>query len=93
MKYLFIYIIKFYRRFLSPVLPASCRFYPTCSEYSLEAFQKYGFFKGFWLATYRVIRCNPFNKGGYDPLPENYKFTLPRILKTKTNNRNIRHYE
>ncbi len=68
MKYLFIYLIKFYQKFISPLTPPSCRFYPTCSEYSIQAFQKYGVIKGGAKATWRVLRCNPFNKGGYDPL-------------------------
>lgn len=54
--------------FISPIFPPSCRFYPTCSHYSLEAFQKYGVFKGFYKSAWRILRCNPFNKGGYDPL-------------------------
>ncbi|MGB9665150.1 MAG: membrane protein insertion efficiency factor YidD [Ignavibacteria bacterium] len=68
MKYLFIYLIKFYQKFISPIFPPSCRFYPTCSQYSIEAFHKYGVFKGFYKSAWRVLRCNPFNKGGYDPL-------------------------
>lgn len=68
MKYLFIYLIKFYQKFISPYTPPSCRFYPTCSEYSVQALQKYGVVKGGAKAAWRVLRCNPFNKGGYDPL-------------------------
>ncbi|MCR4416896.1 MAG: membrane protein insertion efficiency factor YidD [Ignavibacteria bacterium] len=68
MKYVFIYLIKFYQKFISPLFPPSCRFYPTCSQYSIEAFQKYGVIKGFLKSTWRILRCNPFNKGGYDPL-------------------------
>ncbi len=63
-----ILIIKFYKRFLSPVLPNTCRFYPSCSEYSLQAFKKYNMFKASYLSAYRILRCNPFNPGGYDPL-------------------------
>lgn len=63
-------IIVFYRKYLSPLkgLP-TCRFYPTCSEYAFEAISKYGIFKGTALSIWRVLRCNPFNKGGYDPVP------------------------
>ena len=61
-------LIWFYRRFVSPAMPPSCRFTPTCSRYSLDAVKRYGFFKGGWLAFWRVLRCNPFHKGGYDPL-------------------------
>ncbi len=63
-----ILIIRFYRRFISPILPSTCRFYPTCSDYSLQAFKKYGFLKGGFLSTKRILKCNPFHPGGYDPL-------------------------
>ena len=63
-------LVKFYRRFLSGLKHAPCcRFTPTCSEYALEAYQKYGFFKGTALTVWRILRCNPFCKGGYDPVP------------------------
>lgn len=65
---LFIYLIKFYQKFLSPIFPPSCRFYPSCSEYSKQAFERYNFFKALILSIYRILRCNPWNKGGYDPL-------------------------
>ncbi|MGK9476900.1 membrane protein insertion efficiency factor YidD [Melioribacter sp. OK-6-Me] len=68
MKYLFIYLIKFYQKAISPMFPPSCRFYPTCSEYSVQAFTKYGVIKGGIKSIWRILRCNPFNKGGYDPL-------------------------
>ena len=69
MKYIFILLIKVYQRTLSRALPPSCRFYPSCSEYGVQALQKYGIFKGGWLAVKRVARCHPFNPGGYDPVP------------------------
>lgn len=63
-------IIIFYRKFLSPLKGQStCRFYPTCSEYAFEAISKHGIFKGLLLSIWRILRCNPFNKGGYDPVP------------------------
>ncbi len=70
MKWLMILIIKFYQKFISKYILTgrNCRFYPTCSQYSLEAYEKYGFFKGTFLTTKRILRCNPFNEGGYDPL-------------------------
>lgn len=68
-KYFFIFLIKLYRRFLSPLLPPSCRHYPTCSQYAMEALEKYGIFKGGYMATIRILKCNPFFKGGYDPVP------------------------
>nr|WP_221439942.1 membrane protein insertion efficiency factor YidD [Spirochaeta isovalerica] len=68
-KYLLIGIILFYKKVISPLLPNSCRFYPTCSTYSLEAVKKYGPFKGSYLSIKRITKCHPFNPGGYDPLP------------------------
>ncbi|MBC8183039.1 membrane protein insertion efficiency factor YidD [candidate division KSB1 bacterium] len=68
MKYVFIYLIKFYQKAISPFFLPSCRFYPTCSEYSVQALKKYGVIKGAFLSTWRFLRCNPFNKGGYDPV-------------------------
>ena len=69
MKHLFIFLIKVYQRTLSRVMPPSCRFYPSCSEYGVQALQKYGVFKGGWLTVKRIARCHPFNPGGYDPVP------------------------
>lgn len=68
MKYIFIYLIKIYQKLISPLLPKTCRFYPTCSEYSLQAFKKYGAIKGLYLSIKRILKCHPFHKGGYDPL-------------------------
>jgi hypothetical protein len=62
-------LIRGYQRFLSPVLPASCRFYPSCSQYTLEAVTRYGLIRGGWLGLRRLVRCHPFNPGGHDPLP------------------------
>ena len=70
MKDLMIGRIKLYRKFISPIKPKCCRFTPTCSEYALEAFRKRGFFAGFILTVWRILRCNPFSKGGFDPVPE-----------------------
>ncbi|MGE5363537.1 MAG: membrane protein insertion efficiency factor YidD [Bacteroidota bacterium] len=67
-RYLFVFIIRIYQKILSPLFPPSCRFYPTCSEYSVQAFKKYGVLKGGIKSVWRILRCNPFNKGGYDPL-------------------------
>ncbi len=58
-----------YRRFISPLLPPACRFYPSCSEYALEALRTHGAVRGLWLAVRRLARCHPFNPGGYDPVP------------------------
>ncbi len=68
MKKILIGIIKFYRKKISPLKKPCCRFYPTCSTYALEAITKYGVLKGGFLAIKRVLKCHPFNAGGYDPL-------------------------
>ena len=65
----FVLLIKIYQNGISPFLPPSCRYIPTCSQYALEALEKYGALKGGWLAFRRILRCNPFHKGGYDPVP------------------------
>ena len=71
MKYLCIWLIRFYQKVLSPLKGnPTCRFTPTCSAYAIEAFQKRGFFVGFGLTVWRILRCNPFSAGGYDPVPE-----------------------
>ncbi|MDA2768854.1 membrane protein insertion efficiency factor YidD [Bacillus cereus group sp. Bc010] len=70
MKQIFIGIIRFYQKFISPMTPPTCRFYPTCSHYGLEAFQKHGAFKGFWLTCKRILKCYPFHPGGFDPVPD-----------------------
>ena len=69
MKRLLIAMVKFYRRNISPLRPPCCRYIPTCSQYALEALEKYGALKGSWLALRRFLRCHPFHKGGYDPGP------------------------
>ena len=65
----FMAIIKIYQLILSPLLGPRCRCTPTCSHYSMEAFKKYGIFKGFWLTVKRISRCHPFGGHGYDPVP------------------------
>jgi len=69
MKQIFIFLIRVWQRTFSRVLPPSCRFEPSCSQYGVEALQKYGVFKGGWLTIKRIGRCHPFNPGGYDPVP------------------------
>ncbi|MFT4153405.1 membrane protein insertion efficiency factor YidD [Parafilimonas sp.] len=69
LSYPFILLIKIYQKIISPVLGPQCRFTPTCSNYALEAFKKYGVFKGGWLAIKRISKCHPWGKSGYDPVP------------------------
>jgi putative membrane protein insertion efficiency factor len=68
MKKVLIFLINLYRKLISPMFPPSCRFYPTCSAYFIQALEKYGFFKGSVLGVKRLLRCHPLHKGGYDPL-------------------------
>ena len=69
MKQILMALVKFYRKFISPMRRPCCRFIPTCSQYALEALEKFGAIKGSWLALKRILRCNPLCKGGYDPVP------------------------
>ena len=69
MKTLFLLIIRFYRVWISPLKPPSCRYVPTCSQYAMTAIETYGALKGGWMAVKRICRCHPFHEGGYDPVP------------------------
>ena len=69
MKRVLLWMIRAYRAYVSPLKPPSCRYAPTCSAYALEAVQRHGALKGGWLALRRFLRCHPFHKGGYDPVP------------------------
>ncbi len=69
MRYAAMGLIRVYQLTLSKMLPPSCRFYPSCSQYGYEAFEKYGIFKGGWLTAWRIARCNPWAQGGHDPVP------------------------
>jgi putative membrane protein insertion efficiency factor len=69
LKYVLMGLIRLYKITLSPLLPSSCRFTPTCSVYGYQAIEKYGAVKGGWMAIRRIARCHPFNPGGYDPVP------------------------
>ncbi|WP_165976259.1 membrane protein insertion efficiency factor YidD [Bacillus salipaludis] len=70
MKKTFIGLIRFYQLVISPLKPPTCRFYPTCSHYGMEAIQRFGAFKGGWLTIKRILKCHPFHPGGFDPVPE-----------------------
>jgi putative membrane protein insertion efficiency factor len=64
-----LFLLRFYKRFISPLLPPMCRFEPTCSVYTMQAVEKYGVLRGVWLGARRLLRCHPFNPGGWDPVP------------------------
>ncbi|KMJ57726.1 hypothetical protein AB685_12775 [Bacillus sp. LL01] len=70
MKQIFLLIIRFYRKFLSPLKPPTCRFYPTCSQYGMEAIGRFGAIRGGWLTIRRILKCHPFHPGGIDHVPE-----------------------
>ncbi|MBN1121691.1 MAG: membrane protein insertion efficiency factor YidD [Anaerolineae bacterium] len=74
MKYIALGLIRLYQKTLSRILPPACRFTPSCSHYGYEAIDRFGLFRGGWLAIKRVSRCHPFNPGGYDPVPEEFHF-------------------
>ena len=69
MKRLLLLLVQFYRSCISPLTLPSCRYYPTCSAYAMEAIERYGAWRGGWLALRRILRCHPFHRGGYDPVP------------------------
>ena len=69
MKAALLLLIRFYRAAISPLFPPSCRYVPTCSAYAMEAIEKYGAWRGGWMAVKRILQCHPFHKGGYDPVP------------------------
>jgi uncharacterized protein len=72
LKKVFLSVIRFYQIVISPLKPPSCRFYPTCSHYGLEAVERFGALKGGWLAIKRILKCHPFHPGGVDPVPEKW---------------------
>ena len=78
MKRVLIWLISFYRKYLSPLKSTKCPYFPSCSQYGLEAVQKYGAIKGGLISIWRILRCNPFSKGGYDPVP-----SMKITMKTK----------
>ncbi len=78
MKRVFLWLIRFYQRHISAHTPPVCRFKPTCSQYTYTAIERFGVWKGGWMGVKRILRCNPFCKGGYDPVPEVLNTTLRR---------------
>jgi putative membrane protein insertion efficiency factor len=68
MQWLILLLLRFYKRFVSPLLPSACRFYPTCSEYMIAAVERHGAVRGVWFGLRRLVRCHPFHAGGFDPV-------------------------
>jgi putative membrane protein insertion efficiency factor len=69
LRWLLVALVRAYQILISPLFPASCRYYPTCSTYAIEALNRHGAMRGSWLTTRRLLRCHPFRPGGYDPVP------------------------
>ena len=80
MKYLCMALIRFYQKCISPLLGSNCRYYPTCSAYTMEAVRRFGAVKGCLLGARRSLRCNSFSKGGFDPVPDNFKGDIKWVL-------------
>lgn len=78
MKYILVGLIKFYRRFISPLTTPKCKFYPTCSRYALDAIMRFGAIRGSLLAVWRLLRCNPWSMGGIDYVPEKFIFKVKK---------------
>lgn len=78
MKKLFILLIKFYRKFISPLKPPVCKYYPTCSCYAMQAIEKFGVIRGTALASWRILRCNPWSLGGIDYVPDRFTFKVKK---------------
>lgn len=78
MKFIVISLVKFYRRFISPLFPPCCKYYPTCSTYALTAVERFGAFRGSLLAIWRILRCNPWSMGGIDHVPEKFTFRVKK---------------
>jgi putative membrane protein insertion efficiency factor len=83
MKKLLLHLIRFYQKYLSPLHGPCCRYIPTCSNYAIEAIERFGMLKGSLLAVWRILRCNPFSPGGYDPVPEK-KIKVKKVMKRKS---------
>lgn len=78
MKHILVGLIKLYRKFVSPLFPPRCKYYPTCSRYAIDAIQKFGAFRGFLLAFWRLLRCNPWSMGGIDYVPDKFTFKVKK---------------
>ncbi|MDE6781821.1 MAG: membrane protein insertion efficiency factor YidD [Ruminococcus sp.] len=78
MKYVLVMLVNFYRKFVSPLFPPCCKYYPTCSTYALTAIERFGAFRGMLLAVWRILRCNPWSMGGIDYVPEKFTFRVKK---------------
>lgn len=78
MKFIFIYLIKLYKKFISPLTAPKCKYYPTCSTYAIQAIEKFGAFRGLALAVWRLLRCNPWSMGGIDYVPDKFTFKVKK---------------
>ncbi len=83
MKRPLIWLIRFYQKFISSATPPSCKYYPTCSHYGIEAISRFGAIKGSALTIWRILRCNPFSSGGYDPVPEKKPKRIVHYARSK----------
>ncbi len=83
MKHICVFLIRLYRKIISPIKPPCCRFTPTCSAYAIEAYINRGFFMGSLLTLWRLLRCQPFGKGGYDPVPYGRPFKRIDLIRKK----------
>ncbi len=91
MKSLFVWLTKLYQKYISPLKPPCCRYYPTCSAYAVEAFKKHGAIKGLILAVWRLLRCNPWSGGGVDYVPDKFHlYTLKSEHKRKSKQTNVK---
>jgi putative membrane protein insertion efficiency factor len=79
-------LVAFYRSFVSPLLPPTCRYAPSCSEYAMTAVERFGAGRGSWMALRRLLRCGPWHRGGYDPVPEQSSVTEPQAHVSERNN-------
>lgn len=85
--------VYFYRKCISPLTPPSCRYRPTCSAYAVEAIKKHGPIKGFYLSTWRILRCNPWGGYGYDPVPDEFHWNLSYLKKYQIRDIDIDHWQ
>lgn len=83
MKFILVSLVKFYRKFISPLFPPCCKYYPTCSTYALTAIERFGVFRGTLLAVWRILRCNPWSMGGIDYVPEKFTFKVKKYDYSK----------